>query len=219
MEVGITEEQTRAQFATTILPTRVPDGASVHGIGPDELYTSMRFDAAFELMVKFLRGMSESAFVADASSDDEEDPVLPSAQLQPRTVLLAAQNGLKFDFPILVSECLRHGCNFWILMDFKFVDTLEVVRACAATGFSMADGCNRLQCLARTCSCDATGRAHRALDDTVALRNVIGTVAAMAGLTPAQLLAPFARHFDVEATLLNRMLVGQCVSKTSLLCV
>ncbi len=108
VEVGVTEEETTAQFATTILPTHVPVGPSVHGIGPEELHASVRFNIAFDFMVKFLRGISEEAVGDVCSSDEEEGSALPSVRFPPRTVLLAAHNGLNFDFPILVSECLRH---------------------------------------------------------------------------------------------------------------
>ena len=208
VEVGVTEEETSAQFATTILPTHVPNSPAVHGIGPEELHTSVRFNVAFDFLVKFLRGISEEALVDATSSDEEGESALPSVRFPPRTVLLAAHNGFRFDFAILVSECLKHDCNLWILVDFKFVDTLDVVRACAAAGLSVADGCARLQCLARTCCCTAAGRAHRALDDTVVLRSVIRQLAEMLGSTPAALLGPFARELDLEATLLNRMLVS-----------
>ena len=133
VEVGVTEEDSSAQFATTVLPTHVPDGPSVHGIGPDELQTSVRFSVAFDFLVGFLRGVAEQALV-DAISNDEDgesECSLPPLRFSPRTVSLAAHNGLKFDFPILVSECLRRDCNLWIL----------VVRACAAAGLSIADGC------------------------------------------------------------------------------
>ena len=62
------------------------------------------------------------------------------------SVVGSAQRFLKFDFAILVSECLRHDCNLWIWVEWKFVGTLEVARACAAAGLSIADG---RACLAR----------------------------------------------------------------------
>ena len=87
------------------------------------------------------------------------------------------------------------------LADFYYCDNLQVARA---HGARFADGCACLQRLARSCSCCGGDRAHRALEDTVALRNVMGHFAAASGLSTTSLLTPFARRFDVHATLLAR---------------
>ncbi len=107
--------------------------------------------------------------------------------------------GEKFDFPVLFSECRRHDCNIYLLQSFLYVDTLDVVRAC---GRSTADGCARLQCLVRCCGGSAT-RAHRALEDMVALRDVVGHCAQSFGVTARELVAPFVRRLDVPATLVS----------------
>ena len=112
-------------------------------------------------------------------------------------VLLAGHNGLKFDFPMLVSECLRHDCNVFQLVEFYYCDTLPLARAFAA---HIGDGCARLQCLARCCRC-GTGRQHRALEDTVVLRSVVQHCADYSGVSVEKLLVRFARRFDVLATL------------------
>lgn len=210
VEIGVTEDRSMAQFATTVLPTRVPEGPSVHGIGADELRTSARFEVAFGLLVEFLHGVVERTLSDTGSSDEEGQPAraLPSLRFPPPTVLLAAHNGFKFDFPILFSECLRHNCNACILEGWKYVDTLEVIRACGAGGHGVADGCARLQCLARCCDRDALRQSHRALHDTIALRDVVRLVAAHVGASPVLLLKHFARDLDAQTTFINRMLVG-----------
>ncbi len=178
------EELSSAQFATTVLPTQVPDGPGVHGIDPEELRTSPRFDVVFVRFVKFLQSVADG-FVAEAhSSDDEaESPdLLPSVRLPPPGILLAAHNGLRYDFPLLISECLRHVCNAWILADWFYVDTLEVVRSCGA---HLADGCARLPWC----------------------RYVVRHLAEHIGTTAVELLKLFAREVDLSTTLVNRMLV------------
>ncbi len=86
------EELSSAQFATTVLPTQVPDCPGVHGIDPEELRTSPRFDVVFVRFVQFPQSVVDG-FVAEAhSSDDEaESPdLLPSVRLPPPGILLAS---------------------------------------------------------------------------------------------------------------------------------
>ena len=59
------EELSSAQFATTVLPTQVPDSPGVHGIDPEELRTSPRFDVVFVRFVKFLESVVNGS-VAEA---------------------------------------------------------------------------------------------------------------------------------------------------------
>ena len=102
---------------------------------------------------------------------------------------------------MLVSAALRHGCNVHQFADFKFVDSLEVVRAC---GLGVADGCAKLQCLGRCCDAGCS-RARRALDDTLVLRSVVCHIAERLGISEAALLKLFVHDFDVCATLAGRM--------------
>ena len=198
------QELSCAQFATTVLPAQIPDGPGVHGIDPEELLTSPRFDAAFAGFVGFIQAVVGTSIAeAQSSDDDAESPGLPSVRFPPPGVLLAAHNGLRYDFPLLISECLRHSCNVWILADWFYVDTLQVVRCC---GQHVGDGCARLQCLSRICSCSGR-QAHRALDDTVACRDVVRHLAEHVGMTTVELLKLFAREVDLSATLVNRTLL------------
>ena len=111
-----------------------------------------------------------------------------------------------FDFPMLVSEVLRHDCNLFALADFLFVDTLDVLRAYGGA-LAVSDGCFKLQCLSRCCNC-TEGRAHRALEDTMALRAVMEQICVRTDRLLSDILLPFSRGIDIEATLLNRMWVG-----------
>ena len=104
---------------------------------------------------------------------------------------------MRFDIPLLLREVLRHGCNAFQLAEYRYADSLHLVRAAADLG--VADGGCRLQCLGRSCCCSCT-RAHRALEDTVALRHVVHHFVAV-------LLQPFVYEFDVVATLADRTLL------------
>ena len=97
---------------------------------------------------------------------------------------------------MLVSECLRHGCNVFQLAEFYYCDNLPLARVFSA---HIGNACARLQCLARCCRC-GTGRQHRALKDTVVLRSVVQHCAAYSGVSVQKLLGRFGPVF----------LAGQC---------
>ena len=206
LEIAVTAESSDAKFATTVLPTRLPDGLGVHGIERDELLSGVPFACAFNRMVAFLQDVTMTSFLtASAMEEDIVDEVaaigLSLELLEHRhhapVALIAAHNGLKFDFPMLVSECLRHDCNLFQLQQFYFCDTLPLARAFSGL---IGDACARLQCLARCCACGA-GRQHRALEDTVVLRYVVQYCAHYSGVPVWTLLSRFAQRFDAHATL------------------
>ena len=64
----------------------------------------------------------------------------------PPNIVIVAHNGIKFDFPFLCSECFRNGIYLENFAHWRFVDTLEVVRA---LGSDSHGGCVKLQCLLR----------------------------------------------------------------------
>ena len=213
LEIAITAHLSGAQFATTVLPQRLPEGMGVHGIEQDELLSGVPFDRAFDRMVEFLQDIiKDQLFGKYASREEFMDELkketigsellsqCSSHRLLHPVVLLAGHNGLKFDFPMLVSECLRHDCNVFQLVEFYYCDTLPLARAFAT---HIGDACARLQCLARCCCC-GTGRQHRALEDTVVLRSVVQHCADYSGVSVQKLLGRFARRFDAQATLAAR---------------
>ena len=208
LEVAVTDDRSNAQFATTVRPMHVPDGPpGVHGIEEDELLTSPPFHEVFPRLLLFLNSIVENSLEESDSSDgdstDNAGRFLNLKSPSPRA-LLVGHNAMKFDFPMLVSECLRHNCNLFELAEFYYCDTLPILRA---VGAHIADGCARLQCMARCCNSAGGERAHRALEDTVALRAVVHHCADTIGLTPAALLCPFVCSFDVNSTLLARSFV------------
>ena len=125
-------------------------------------------------------------------------------------VVVVAHNGFKFDFPFLCAECLRHGISLETFAAWRFVDSLDLLRALSsilgdATDFARG-GCSKLQCLARQVSIDRLGPrgnervAHRALADVESLRSVLETAAVRLDIPLNRLLAPFSRWMHVAAT-------------------
>jgi DNA polymerase III epsilon subunit-like protein len=208
LELALTADPSGAQFATTVLPKRLPEGLGVHGIGQDELLSGVPFACAFQRMIGFLQDVvNDSLFNAGASMEGiarSDASCMMSRfskhRLSSPSILLVGHNGVKFDFPMLVSECRRHDCDLLLLAEFYFCDTLPLARAFSAT---IGDACARLQCLARCCRCGA-GRQHRALEDTAVLRAVVQHCADYSGVSVRTLLGCLVRRFDAQATLAAR---------------
>ena len=79
---------------------------------------------------------------------------------------------------------------------WKFVDTLDLLRAT-----ELAGECRKLQCLVKLLGETADLRAHRALDDTVALRHVSNVLAERVCCTLPELLRQFALELDFDKSL------------------
>ena len=140
------------------------------------------------MLDEFLRYAALSVLDSDEDSDDGRSP---AAMKQDLEVCLAAHNGAKFDFPFMLQECLRAGVGQAAMSSWVYVDTLDVLRATDGAG-----ECAKLQCALRVCCGPPTLRAHRALDDCVALEAVVRSVSCSLGIKPWELLRPFAFRFD-----------------------
>jgi len=103
-------------------------------------------------------------------------------------------HGVRFDFPLLICELLRHGVSCAPLEAWLFVDTLTVLQGITK------HGCVRLQCVAFRTMADA-GRAHRALDDCLCLRHVVSSMAQGLGASVPCLLKHFALEVDLASSL------------------
>ncbi len=101
---------------------------------------------------------------------------------------------VRFDFPLLLCEVLRHGLPCWPFECWIFVDTIAVLQA------TSQHGCLKLQCLSLRLLVD-TGRAHRALDDCVSLRQVMASVAFALGVSLPVLLQRFGQELDLTSSL------------------
>ena len=128
-----------------------------------------------------------------SDSECEGTPVVLPFEVP--TVILAAHNGVKFDFAMILFECLRHGCSWAPFEDWLFVDTLSIVQSVVAK----LGGCAKLQCLVRGHCAEL--QAHRALDDCIALRAVLQHIADSLGIPVLDVLRPFAVKLDVNASI------------------
>ena len=164
--------------------------AEVHGIPDDEIRISPRFPECWLRFLTFVDALLNEAVHDCGDSSDEEPPSLPRPPDEPPTLLLAAHNGFAFDFAVLLCECYRHDLDLAVFERWVYVDTLHVCRAAVRE----AAPCLKLQCMARRL-CDPGGlRAHRGLDDCVALIGVLQNVAAQLGSTVEGLLRRFAEE-------------------------
>ena len=132
--------------------------------------------------------------VADESDSDIEEPQQTQLLSEPPLLLLGGHNSCRFDFPMLLAECLRHCVPCDCFKKWLYVDTLHVVGA-------FEHSCKKLQCLVKLLGETADLRAHRALDDTVALRNVSKVLAERVGCTTPELLRQFALELDFDKSL------------------
>ena len=78
-----------------------------------------------------------------------------------------------------------------------FLDTMHVLESARA---ELGGACLKLQCLASSVVDTQELRAHRALDDCIALRHVVHSVASRLGCSVTDLLRPFAARWDEQAS-------------------
>ena len=123
-----------ASFATVV---RVSDdiiqspsahsAAEVHGITREEIALGPDFPEAWTRFLAFVDGIVNSTLTdSEISTDDSEPPPDARPASVPPKVLLAAHNGLKFDFVALLCECRRHRLQLTTVGEWLFVDTLAV---------------------------------------------------------------------------------------------
>jgi len=109
-------------------------------------------------MVVFVHALPFNSVQSDNSSEDELSPT--RFKDHPPDIVVVAHNGVKFDFPFLLSECYRNSVVWEDLAPWKFVDSLDVVRALDPEVYG---GCRKLQRLLQRIDC-CNLQAHRALD-------------------------------------------------------
>jgi DNA polymerase III epsilon subunit-like protein len=198
VEIGIVAES-GATFATVVRPPTIPNepdcSNSVHGISAIELEAGPDFATSFARMVAFLEHLQVSTVEQDSDSDAQPQEIKNYSDPPPQ-ILVVAHNGLRFDFAMLVSEVFRVGSDFKPLQRWLYVDTLSVFQAGAAP-------CVKLQCLYRELAADGSLRAHRALDDAIALRSVAVTQAERYGIGLQELFAPFIVECDVDESMVQ----------------
>ena len=199
VEVGVISED-GAIFSTVVRPPFTHDeaacGSCVHGIQAGELLAGPDFSNVYARMTYFIEHLQVSTVEPDGSDSDADEPRVVRSYSDPPRIVLVAHNGFKFDFAILASEVLRAGADWLPLQRWCYLDTLDVFKAIGSTG------CVKLQCLRREVGVgNEPLRAHRALDDAIALRSLVISQAERLGLTIGVLLAPFVVGCDADATL------------------
>ena len=157
VEFGVLSERGEC-FSTVCCPPVLTPGPHVHGIANGELLAGPSFSDAFRRMVVFVHTLLFNCVQSDSSSEDELAPT--RFKDHPPDVVVVAHNGIKFDFPFLLSECYRNSVVWEDISTWKFVDTLDVVRALDPEVYG---GCQKLQCLLQRVDCFDL-QAHRALD-------------------------------------------------------
>ena len=197
VEIGALALKSGAAFATVVKPVGAQSSAaSVHGIDESELEQGPLFTEAFERLVHFLDTLSETAMASDGESSEDELPPL-KVRAEPPVICLAAHNGFRFDYPMLLAECLRNNIPWYPMMRWRYVDTLVLTRALDAEVYG---GCLKLQCLVRRCASHTDLRAHRALDDCFFLRDVVVNLSDLLDTNIIDLLRPFVVSMDWQAT-------------------
>lgn len=193
VEIGALVEGHGFMFSTVVNPGQDEsiDQPSVHGIPAWELLSGPSFSEAFWRFDAFLRHASLS--VLDAEDDSEDEHRMATAMKPDQDILIVAHNGMKFDFPFLLSEAMRAGIGPGVMATWRYVDTLDVLQATDCE-------CRKLQCAFRAFSGRPGLRAHRALDDCIALGSVVRHISASLGVTPWRLLRHFAARLDEDST-------------------
>ena len=167
------------------------DQPSFHGIPASELLSGLSFSKAFWRFDAFLRHAALN--VLDAEDDSEGEQQMASAMKPDQDIVIVAHNGLKFDFPFLLSDAMRAGIGPGVLASWGYVATLDVLQATDCE-------CRKLQCAFRAFSGSPGLRAHRALDDCIALGSVVRSISASLGVPPWVLLGHFAVRLDEDST-------------------
>ena len=202
VEIAGMVERTKAKFASTVKPTNLHAAAAsvnIHGIGVEEMQQSPPFPIVFGRFLNFLRDAADTSLAIQLDSDEEPDSLerWPILQCPAPEIVLAAHNGVRYDGPVIVHECARHGLSISRLSEFKWLDTLHVARACAVAP------CLRLQCLVKGLAAEHQLCAHRALDDVLALEAMMRNGAELLSTPLAQMVQPFVLDFDAIRTLVD----------------
>ena len=186
-------------FATTvyvdpdILRELGEEAFAVHGISNEEINRGANFKQVWTRFLKWVDDVVNGATIYHSESDDDDD-VGPPAILENPVVVLVAHNGIKFDFPLLLCELLRHGLSTAMFEHWHFIDTLHMFKDLNRYG------CIKLQCMARDTMTDP-GHCHRALDDCITLRKITNIFAQRIGLSTRHLLSCYLVELDLASSI------------------
>jgi len=182
-------------FSTTvcvddiILKERGKEASKVHGITDAEIKQGPTFKEAWMRFSKWVDDIANMAIHDEDSDDDMRQPTF----LEDPIIVLAAHNGFRFDFPLLLCELRRNGLSTTIWEQWYFVDTLQLFRSLNEYG------CIKLQCTAKDMMIDS-GHAHRALDDCIVLWRITNIFAERIGISMKELLSRFSVELDLASS-------------------
>ena len=176
---------------------RAQDAARVHGISDEAIASGTPFPMAWARFVSFTESILNIVVQESSGESEDESPAQLRPPDEPPILLVCAHNGLRFDFAMLLFECARHKLPMTPFRRWLFLDTLHVVDS--AKG-ELGNACSKLQCLVNTLADTQDLRAHRALDDTLALRHVMHSIAYSLGCPLTDLLLPHAVEWDEQAS-------------------
>jgi len=100
-------------FSTTVcvdpltLEIRNQEASKVHGITDEEIKQGPTFKGAWMRFVKWVDDVANSAIKDEDSDDEMREPTF----LEDPIIVLAAHNGFRFDFPLLLCELLRNSMS------------------------------------------------------------------------------------------------------------
>jgi len=191
----------------SVLTARESGASSVHGIEREEILAAPDFVVAWGMFLHWLEMISNNA-IEDASDSEGDVPAQPQPCDKEIVILLAAHNGIKFDFPFLLIECRRHGISWMPFETFLFVDTYVCMQ-------HIAQGCLKLQCLVHSSNMTHNFQAHRALDDCMALRSVVNFTAARLGLSSMKLLLLVAVECDAQDSAVQISVLAEDAARNS----
>jgi len=200
---------TTVRVDTNILKERGAAAAAVHGITGEEIAAGPSFPVAWS---RFLSWTDSLLHDAVKETDDSEDEPEELQIVENPILLLAGHNSLRFDFPFLLCECQRNKISVGCFEHWLFADTLHICQAFPE------HGCLKLQCLFRSLSGGEDLRAHRALDDCIALRRVVIAFAWKAVVSLPSLMHRFAVGVDLDSSIAQISVLlkpSQCNAKGS----
>ena len=144
-------------FSTTvrvdpdILMTQGFEAFQVHGITSEEIKHGPSFEQAW---TRFLTWIDDVTNITTKYESESDDDMVSPTLLENPVVVLVGHNSIRFDFPLLLCELLRHNLPTAMFERCYFADTLHIFKDLNQYG------CIKLQCLAKGTMTDP-GRLHR----------------------------------------------------------
>ena len=168
--------------------------AKVHGITNDEIARGTPFPVSWARFLEFVEACLNNAVHDESQSDESDAELLPARPPEaPPRLLLVGHNSIRFDFAVLLFECARHKLSMAPFRQWLFADTLHILET---TKSELGGACLKLQCWFNSIAFANDLRAHRALDDCLALRCVVHNVAYRLGCSVTELMRKFACCWD-----------------------